>query len=203
MHTPNHPSMRKGKVTPRSYMFGGETVPTILQQPVKGLGRMYSILLTDRYQLREAGTAYGVWRIDKCCLPGKYKAWCYQFGLLPQLLIAIAGVWYSTIIHWANGAESERKVTKMARCSLGFGAGRWGSEWGGGLFSKSHISVCSFQMQTESEQIRQVLPGAYRPTRKIAARSGLVPSTDWVVQPDLGGFVFPLTLWQQRNAQTR
>ena len=27
------------------------------------------------------------------------------------------------------------------------------------------------------------------PERKIAARSGLVPSTDWVVQSDWGGFV--------------
>ena len=29
------------------------------------------------------------------------------------------------------------------------------------------------------------------PKRKIAARSGLAPSTDWVVQSDLGGFAFP------------
>ena len=29
------------------------------------------------------------------------------------------------------------------------------------------------------------------PKQKIAARSGLAPSTDWVVQSDLGGFVFP------------
>jgi len=29
------------------------------------------------------------------------------------------------------------------------------------------------------------------PKWKITARSGLAPSTDWVVQSDLGGFVFP------------
>jgi len=29
------------------------------------------------------------------------------------------------------------------------------------------------------------------PKRKIAARSWLAPSTDWGVQSDLGGFVFP------------
>ena len=43
-------SLSKGKVTPQSYMIGGETIPKVLQQPVKSLGRMYSIPLTDRYQ---------------------------------------------------------------------------------------------------------------------------------------------------------
>jgi len=81
-------SMRKRKVTPRSYMIGGETIPTVLQQPVKSLGRMYSIPLTDRYQGKQVLRLVcdGLARIDKCGLPGKYKAWCYQFGLLPRVL---------------------------------------------------------------------------------------------------------------------
>ena len=75
-------------------MIEGETIPTVLQQPVKSLGRMYSILLTDRYQGKQVRhmVCDGLARIDKCGLPGKYKAWRYQFELLPQLLIAIAGV---------------------------------------------------------------------------------------------------------------
>jgi len=43
-------STRKGKVTPRSYMIRDETIPTVLQPPVKSPRRMYSIPLTDRYQ---------------------------------------------------------------------------------------------------------------------------------------------------------
>jgi len=69
-------------------MIGGETIPPVLQQPVKSLGRVYSISLTDRYQGNQVlhMVCDGLAKIDKCGLPGKYKAWCYQFGLLPRVL---------------------------------------------------------------------------------------------------------------------
>jgi len=46
------------------------------------------------------------------------------------------------------------------------------------------------------------------PQRKIAARSGLAPSTDWVVQTDLGGVAFPTDIvttaqWPDMLVQSR
>ena len=56
--------------------------------PVKSLGRLYSIPLTDRHRGTEVQKVAlkGLKSIDKTCLPGKMKAWCYQHGLLPRLL---------------------------------------------------------------------------------------------------------------------
>ena len=62
--------------------------PTIKEQPVKSLGRLYAVPLTDRHRGVEIETiaTKGLTAIDKSELPGKLKAWCFQHGLLPRLL---------------------------------------------------------------------------------------------------------------------
>ena len=68
--------------------IGGNKIPTVREKPVKSLGRLYSIPLTDRHRGPEVQKVAlkGLKSIDKTCLPGKMKAWCYQHGLLPRLL---------------------------------------------------------------------------------------------------------------------
>ena len=60
----------------------------VREKPVKSLGRLYSMPLTDRHRGTEVQKVALNRRksIDKTCLPGKMKAWCYQHGLLPRLL---------------------------------------------------------------------------------------------------------------------
>ena len=66
----------------------GDTIPTVREKPVKSLGRLYSIPLTDRHKVTEVQKVAleGFKSIEKTCLPGMTKDWCYQHGLLPRLL---------------------------------------------------------------------------------------------------------------------
>ncbi len=58
------------------------------EEPVKSLGNWYSLPLTDRHrggEIQERVEA-GLKAIDGCGLPGKFKAWCFQFDPLPRIL---------------------------------------------------------------------------------------------------------------------
>ena len=81
-------SLAKGKVQDIHFSIGGDIIPTVREQPVKSLGRLYTIPLTDRHRGPEVEkTALeGLRAIDRSELPGKLKAWCFQHGLLPRLL---------------------------------------------------------------------------------------------------------------------
>ena len=70
------------------FKIGGETIPKVRQKPVKCLGRLNSIPLTDRHRGTEVQkkSLKSLKSIDKTCLPGKVKAWCYQHGLLTSIL---------------------------------------------------------------------------------------------------------------------
>ena len=77
-----------GSVGEIHFKIGGYKIPTVREKPVKSLGRLYSIPLTDRHRGTEVlkVALKGLKSIDKTCLPRKMKAWCYQHGLLPRLL---------------------------------------------------------------------------------------------------------------------
>ena len=81
-------SLRQGKVQDTKFSIGGDSIPTVREQPVKSLGRLYALPLTDRHRgLEVQKTALeGLKAIDNSELPGKLKAWCFQHGLLPRLL---------------------------------------------------------------------------------------------------------------------
>ena len=81
-------SLVGGSVREIHFKIGGDKIPTIREEPVKSLGRLYSIPLTDRHRSTEVQkiALKGLRSIDKTCLPGRMKAWCYQHGLLPSLL---------------------------------------------------------------------------------------------------------------------
>ena len=69
-------SIVHGQVKEIHFSIGGDQIPTVKEQPVKSLGRWYSIPLTDR----DRGT-----EIEKTAKEGLI-AWILQHGLLPRLL---------------------------------------------------------------------------------------------------------------------
>ena len=81
-------SLHKGKVVPTTYFIGEERIPTLAEQPVKSLGRWYSLPLTDRYRGAEVKNqlSVGLNAIDGSGLPGKYKAWILNFALMPRII---------------------------------------------------------------------------------------------------------------------
>ena len=81
-------SLFGGSVKEIHFKIGGEKIQTVREKPVKCLGRLYSIPLTDRHRGTEVQKVAlkGLKLIDKTCLSGKMKAWCYQHGLLPRRL---------------------------------------------------------------------------------------------------------------------
>ena len=81
-------SIVRGKLQEIHFTIGGDQIPTIRENPVKSLGRLYAVPLTDKHRGREIEktAVEGLASIEKTCLPGKLKAWCFQHGLLPRLL---------------------------------------------------------------------------------------------------------------------
>ena len=81
-------SLVGGSVREIHFKIGSDKIPTVREKPVKSLGRLYSIPLTDRHRGTEVQKVAlkGLKSIDKTCLPGKMKAWCYQHSLPPCLL---------------------------------------------------------------------------------------------------------------------
>ena len=68
-------------------MVQGEKIPSIIGNPIKCLGKWYDETLCDRTDISriEQQVSEGMRNIDKTGLPGKFKAWIYQHGLLPRI----------------------------------------------------------------------------------------------------------------------
>lgn len=102
-------SVVKGVLTDLQFFIGNDPIPTISEQPVKSLGRLYDASLKDKDQVKQLHNdiKMGLQAIDKTQLPGKLKAWCFQFGLLPRVLwpMAVYEVPISTV------EKLERQVT--------------------------------------------------------------------------------------------
>ena len=79
----------KGKVS-NQYRFkvNSEWIPTLSEKPVKCLGKWYRAALNDKTSIEEAYNQLKEWlqAVEKCGLPGRFKAWIYQHGILPRLL---------------------------------------------------------------------------------------------------------------------
>ncbi|XP_078665283.1 uncharacterized protein LOC144907786 [Branchiostoma floridae x Branchiostoma belcheri] len=80
-------SLRKGKVSNQVFSVSNQNIPTIQQEPVKSLGRLYTSDIDDakRSQELRKQAVEGLEAIDRCELPGKLKVWCLQSVLLPRL----------------------------------------------------------------------------------------------------------------------
>ena len=83
-------SLDGGSVRNIHFKIVGDTIPTVRKKPVKSLGYLYSIPLTDRQRATEVQKVVlkGLKSIDKTCLPGKMKVGvtnmvCYPVFFLP------------------------------------------------------------------------------------------------------------------------
>ena len=81
--------LKKGKVDNKHrFTVEGKTIPTLTEKPVKSLGKTFNSSLKDTSSVHQLRIELRKWldAIDKTGLPGKYKAWIYQHGVLPRLL---------------------------------------------------------------------------------------------------------------------
>lgn len=64
------------------------TIPSVAEKPVKHLGKVYTSDLKDTTAQQACANDLSTWltTVDKSGLPGKFKAWIYQHGILPRLL---------------------------------------------------------------------------------------------------------------------
>ena len=74
----------KGRQVETKFSIAGETMPTLKEEPVKSLGRVYHGTLNDRSEgIRiQAIAEDGLDKIEKSLLPGIFKIWCLQFVLM-------------------------------------------------------------------------------------------------------------------------
>ena len=108
----------KGKIR-RDVFFdvAEQRIPTVSEEPVKSLGRVFDESLTDK-NMRGAilqQTIEGLQAIEAAALQGRFKVWLFQFVLLPRLL------WQLTIceIGLSVVEKLERKVSRYTRKWLG------------------------------------------------------------------------------------
>ncbi len=110
-------SIVKGQIVNERFLINGEPIPTILEKPIKSLGRWYNTDLKDAEQVEQLkqDTISGLKQINSTALPGKLKLWCFQFGLLPCLMWPISI--YEVPLSHAN--RLERLVNVQVRKWLG------------------------------------------------------------------------------------
>ncbi|KAL1277462.1 hypothetical protein QQF64_024135 [Cirrhinus molitorella] len=123
-------SIVKGQLTNERFQINNEPIPTVLEKPIKSLGRWYSAELKDSKQVEQLrqDTISGLKKINNTDLPGKLKLWCFQFGLLPRLMWPIS-IYEVTLTH----AKQVRRQEEAARCAKAVSQaqqGRW-MKWDG------------------------------------------------------------------------
>ncbi|XP_052260998.1 uncharacterized protein LOC127865149 [Dreissena polymorpha] len=81
--------LRKGQIQESARSrIEDQLIPTVKEQPVKCLGKWFRDSLNDQQSIKDTVVHMESWLkdVDKCCMPGKFKAWIYQHGILPRLL---------------------------------------------------------------------------------------------------------------------
>ena len=81
--------LKKGKVEEKiRFAIEGKPIPTITEKPVKSLGKVFDCTLKDTTSIQSTCRELESWlkAIERSGLPGKFKAWIYQHGVLPRIL---------------------------------------------------------------------------------------------------------------------
>ena len=107
----------KGQVSQKTPMIGGKPITSVTEKPVKYLGKQYNSTLTEREQIEETEKELRrtLTRIERCKVPGRYKAWMIQHMVLPRIL------WPLTIYNFpASKVEAmQRLITAKLKKWLG------------------------------------------------------------------------------------
>lgn len=110
--------LKRGKVEDRfRFKVGDKVIPTVTEKPVKSLGKWFDSSLKDTGSIKMMVAQVDEWmqQVEKSGLPGKFKAWIFQHGVLPRLLwpLLVYDVPLSTV------ETVEKKVTSHLRRWLG------------------------------------------------------------------------------------
>ena len=93
----------KGETSRRTPTMDGAPITSIMDKPIKYLGKKYNQRLDDREQADETieEVECMLKKVDRCKLPGKYKAWMLQHMLLPRVMwpLTIYNVPISKVMH--------------------------------------------------------------------------------------------------------
>ncbi|XP_061733213.1 uncharacterized protein LOC133536595 [Nerophis ophidion] len=110
--------LKKGKVTGKfCFSLGTTKIPSLTEEPVKSLGKVFNCSLRDAVSTRSTNQDLETWLtvVDKSGLPGKFKAWIYQHGILPRILWPL--MVYEVPISTVEGFEM--RVSRFLRRWLG------------------------------------------------------------------------------------
>nr|XP_061817543.1 uncharacterized protein LOC133607102 [Nerophis lumbriciformis] len=110
--------LKKGKVVNKfRFSISGTVIPSITEQPVKSLGKLFDSSLKDSAAIQKSTEELGGWltKVDKSGLPGRFKAWIYQHSILPRVLwpLLVYAVPVTTV------ESFERKISSFLRKWLG------------------------------------------------------------------------------------
>ena len=81
--------MKKGRTADKfHFSIVGTMIPTLLECPIKSLGKIFDTTLRDTNAVRAAVGDLELWltRVDESGLPGRFKAWIYQHEVHPRIL---------------------------------------------------------------------------------------------------------------------
>ena len=101
----------------------GKEIPSIVGNPIKSLGKWFNESLTDKESIEDTKKKLlyiqlGWLRtVNGSGLPGKYKAWIYQHGILPRLMWLLLLQVYE--IATIQSKQESRKVNRYLRRWLG------------------------------------------------------------------------------------
>ena len=107
----------KGEVSKRMPVINGNPIVSVSERPVKYLGKVYDKTLSDRVQIEETVEELrrNLEKLERCRVPGRYKAWMIQHMVLPRLM------WPLTIYHVPETRvrEMQRRITAKLKKWLG------------------------------------------------------------------------------------
>ena len=107
----------KGELSKKEPMINGIPIVSVTDAPIKYLGKTYNKTLSDREQAEEtlAELERSLKKLERCQVPGRYKAWMVEHMLLPRLL------WPMTIyeITATKIKEMQQRITAKLKKWLG------------------------------------------------------------------------------------
>lgn len=84
--------LKRGKVVDRfHFSLAGAIIPSITEQPVKSLGKVFDCSLEDSASIQKTSKELKTWlsRVNKSGLPGRFKTWIYQHSILSQVVYSV------------------------------------------------------------------------------------------------------------------
>lgn len=110
--------LKRGRVVDKfQFSLNGATIPSITEQPVKSLSKLFDCSLKDSASIQKVSKELEIWlsKVDKSGLPGRFKAWIYQHSILPWILWPLLE--YKVPITTIEALE--RKISSYLRSWLG------------------------------------------------------------------------------------